>query len=92
MQTKPRCTGLPSPKLSQFMVTTTSTMPAISRGTRCPSACKPVLDAAVVVGSGFQCADQDNVQAAGALQMMQREQHFARVQAIGAAQIGLAAL
>ena len=74
------------------MVTTTSTMPAISRGTRWPSACKPMLDATVFVGGGFQCADQDHVQAAGALQVMQREQHLARMQAVCAAQIGLAAL
>ena len=67
-----------------------STMPAISRGTRWPSACKPVLNAPVVIGDGFERADQDDVEPARALQMMQREQKFARVQPIGAAQIRLA--
>ena len=51
-----------------------------------------MLGPTVIVGDGFQRVDQDDVEPARALQMMQRQQEFARVQPVGGAQIRLAAL
>ncbi len=82
--------GLPSPKSIQFIVTTISTMPRISRGDTLTFRLQSMFGATVVVGNGFERADQDDVEPASALQVMQREQEFTRVQPVCAAQIRLA--
>ena len=51
-----------------------------------------MLDATVIVGDGFQRVDQEDVEPASALQMMHRQQEFARVKPVGGAQVGFAAL
>ena len=83
MQTNARI-GLPSPKSIEAIVMTMSTMPAISRADALAFHLQSMLGATVIVGDGFQRADQKDVESASALQMMQHQQEFSRVQPVGA--------